>query len=188
VALQQTSGTQAPPEQRAQAQPVIGRYDGSKPGKHGTGTAGLTLGALGVVFGDIGTSPLYALQTVFTADHHAVKTTAPQVYGVISLVFWAIMIIVSVKYVSFIMRASNDGEGGIMALTALLKRQQFATRRTKLTLITLGLFGASLFYGDVTVQVPRAMDSRRLLRGSRVGRRTGRVGRSWRSGRSCVRC
>ena len=148
MALQQTSGTQAPPEQRAQAQPVTGRYDGSKPGKHGTGTAGLTLGALGVVFGDIGTSPLYALQTVFTADHHAVKTTAPQVYGVISLVFWAIMIIVSVKYVSFIMRASNDGEGGIMALTALLKRQQFATRRTKLTLITLGLFGASLFYGD----------------------------------------
>jgi len=148
VALQQTSGTQAPPEQRAQAQPVNGRYDGSKPGRHGTGTAGLTLGALGVVFGDIGTSPLYALQTVFTADQHAVKTTAPQVYGVISLVFWAIMIIVSVKYVSFIMRASNDGEGGIMALTALLKRQQFATRRTKLTLITLGLFGASLFYGD----------------------------------------
>jgi len=148
VALQETSGTQAPPEQRAQAQPVTGRYDGSKPGRHATGTAGLTLGALGVVFGDIGTSPLYALQTVFTADHHAVKTTAPQVYGVISLVFWAIMIIVSVKYVSFIMRASNDGEGGIMALTALLKRQQFATRRTKLTLITLGLFGASLFYGD----------------------------------------
>ena len=110
--------------------------------------AALTLGALGVVFGDIGTSPLYALQTVFTADHHAVKTTVPEVYGVISLVFWAIMIVVSVKYVSFIMRASNNGEGGIMALTALLKRQQFKTRRAKLVLITLGLFGASLFYGD----------------------------------------
>lgn len=126
----------------------VGRYDGTRPDRHRTGLAGLTLGALGVVFGDIGTSPLYALQTVFTADNHAVKNTVPQVYGVISLVFWAIMIIVSVKYVSFIMRASNEGEGGIMALTALLKRQQFASRRTKLWLITLGLFGASLFYGD----------------------------------------
>ena len=125
-----------------------GRYDGTRPDGRRTGMAALTLGALGVVFGDIGTSPLYALQTVFTADHHAVKTTVPEVYGVISLVFWAIMIVVSVKYVSFIMRASNDGEGGIMALTALLKRQQFKTRRAKLVLITLGLFGASLFYGD----------------------------------------
>ncbi len=125
-----------------------GRYDGTRPDKRHTGMAGLTLGALGVVFGDIGTSPLYALQTVFTADNHAVRTTVPEVYGVISLVFWAIMIVVSVKYVSFIMQASNDGEGGIMALTALLKRQQFKTRRAKLVLITLGLFGASLFYGD----------------------------------------
>ena len=83
--------------------------------------AALTLGALGVVFGDIGTSPLYALQTVFAADHHAVRPTQAGVYGVISLVFWTITIIVSVKYVTFIMRADNDGEGGIMALIALIQ-------------------------------------------------------------------
>ena len=83
--------------------------------------AALTLGALGVVFGDIGTSPLYAVQAVFTSDGHAVHVNQPEVYGVISLVFWSITMIVSVKYVSFIMRADNEGEGGIMALTALLQ-------------------------------------------------------------------
>ena len=83
--------------------------------------AALSFGALGVVFGDIGTSPLYALQTVFAADHHAVRATQSGVYGVISLVFWTITIIVSVKYVTFIMRADNHGEGGIMALIALIQ-------------------------------------------------------------------
>ena len=73
----------------------------------------LTLGALGVVFGDIGTSPLYAMQTVFHADHGEVPTSLSAVYGVLSLVFWAVTIIVSIKYVTFIMRADNDGEGGI---------------------------------------------------------------------------
>jgi KUP system potassium uptake protein len=113
-----------------------------------TGLATLTLGALGVVFGDIGTSPLYALQTVFTADHHAVHATAGDVYGVISLVFWSITMVVSVKYVTFIMRADNGGEGGIMALTALLQGARLDSRRVKLTLVTLGVLGASLFYGD----------------------------------------
>jgi KUP system potassium uptake protein len=110
--------------------------------------AALTLGALGVVFGDIGTSPLYALQTVFTADNHAVHVTPGEVYGVISLVFWSITMIVSVKYVSFIMRADNQGEGGIMALTALLDGARLKNATAKLTLVTLGIFGASLFYGD----------------------------------------
>ena len=110
--------------------------------------AALTLGALGVVFGDIGTSPLYALQTVFTADGHAVHTTPAEVYGVISLVFWSITMVVSVKYVTFIMRADNDGEGGIMALTALVQRANVKSNTAKLTLITLGILGASLFYGD----------------------------------------
>jgi KUP system potassium uptake protein len=108
----------------------------------------LMLGALGVVFGDIGTSPLYALQTVFTADGHAVHATPGDVYGVISLVFWSITMIVSVKYVTFIMRADNQGEGGIMALTALLQGAKIKSTKTKLTLITLGILGASLFYGD----------------------------------------
>jgi KUP system potassium uptake protein len=110
--------------------------------------AALTLGALGVVFGDIGTSPLYALKTVFTADGHAVHATPGEVYGVISLVFWSITMIVSVKYVTFIMRADNGGEGGIMALTALVEGLTLRSARAKLTLLTLGILGASLFYGD----------------------------------------
>ena len=113
-----------------------------------TGAAALTLGALGVVFGDIGTSPLYALQTVFTSDHHAVHTTPSDVYGVISLVFWSITMVVSAKYVTFIMRADNDGEGGIMALTALVQRARVKSAMAKLLLVTLGILGASLFYGD----------------------------------------
>jgi KUP system potassium uptake protein len=113
-----------------------------------TGAAALTLGALGVVFGDIGTSPLYALQTVFTSDHHAVHATSADVYGVISLVFWSITLIVSIKYVTFIMRADNDGEGGIMALTALVERARVKSPMAKLALLTLGILGASLFYGD----------------------------------------
>ncbi|HEY2216298.1 MAG TPA: KUP/HAK/KT family potassium transporter, partial [Solirubrobacteraceae bacterium] len=112
------------------------------------GIAALTLGALGVVFGDIGTSPLYALQTVFTADHHAVHTTSGDVYGVISLVFWTITMVVSVKYVTFIMRADNGGEGGIMALTALVQGAKVKRAMTKTALVTLGILGASLFYGD----------------------------------------
>ena len=125
-----------------------GRYDGSRPDLHRSGLAVLTLGALGVVFGDIGTSPLYAIQTVFSADHARVHTHPVEVYGVISLVFWAITIIVSVKYVGFILRADNNGEGGIMALTALLQKNPLKTKRGKAVLIALGVFGASLFYGD----------------------------------------
>ncbi len=108
----------------------------------------LTLGALGVVFGDIGTSPLYALQTVFSAENHIVRPDRGSVYGVISLIFWAITSIVSVKYVTFIMRADNDGEGGIMALIALLQRVRLKGAMAKAALVALGIFGASLFYGD----------------------------------------
>src|SRR5438552_1756713 len=115
-----------------------------------TGRA-LALGALGVVFGDIGTSPLYALQTVFTADHHAVHTTPGDVYGVVSLVFWSITLIVSVKYVTFVMRADNDGEGGIMALTALVQAASRRHSAAKRTLVALGILGAALFFGDAVV-------------------------------------
>jgi KUP system potassium uptake protein len=111
------------------------------------GTIALTLAALGVVFGDIGTSPLYALQAVFSVDHSAIKPDADTVYGVISLVFWSITVIVSVKYVTFVMRADNEGEGGIMALIALLQQVAMSVRG-KALLIALGVFGASLFYGD----------------------------------------
>ena len=126
--------------------------DGAKPGgrspAHRAGAAALTLGALGVVFGDIGTSPLYALQTVFHADHGAVPTSDSAIYGVLSLIFWSVTIIVSVKYLTLIMRADNDGEGGIMALIALIKGAGPTTRRSRMALIALGIFGAALFYGD----------------------------------------
>src|SRR3954468_8257683 len=116
--------------------------------RHHAGLAVLSLGALGIVFGDIGTSPLYALQTVFAADEHAVRPTESGVYGVISLVFWAVTIIVSIKYVVFIMRADNEGEGGIMALIALIRNVGLKRRSAQVTLVALGIFGASLFYGD----------------------------------------
>ncbi len=109
------------------------------------------LGALGVVFGDIGTSPLYALQTVFSLDHGAVRPTPGDVYGVISLVFWSVTLIVSVKYVTVVMRADNDGEGGVMALAALARRVLGAgSGRTK-AVLALGVLGASLFYGDSVI-------------------------------------
>ena len=84
--------------------------------------ATLTLAALGVVYGDIGTSPLYALKEVFGGAHHPVPIDEANVLGILSLVFWALMIVVSIKYIVFIMRANNKGEGGIMALMALVLR------------------------------------------------------------------
>jgi KUP system potassium uptake protein len=122
--------------------------DRAAPAAHRTGRAALVLGALGVVFGDIGTSPLYALQTVFHADHGAVPTTQSAVYGVFSLVFWSVTIIVSLKYLTFIMRADNEGEGGIMALIALIRGAGPAGRMAQMALVALGIFGAALFYGD----------------------------------------
>src|SRR3954466_5121108 len=111
------------------------------------GRAAVTLAALGIVFGDIGTSPLYALRAVFTTGK-GVDATHAEVYGVISLVFWAITLVVSVKYVTLILRADNDGEGGIMALIALLDRVHPSRALGKAALVGLGIFGASLFYGD----------------------------------------
>ena len=90
--------------------------------RHRSAAGGLVLAALGIVFGDIGTSPLYALQTVFSIDHGAVRPTEGDVYGVISMMFWSVTLIVSIKYISVLMRADNDGEGGVMALTALARR------------------------------------------------------------------
>ncbi len=109
--------------------------------------AAVVLGAIGVVFGDIGTSPLYTLRTVF-APEHGLEPAASAVFGVVSLIFWAITLIVSVKYVTFIMRADNDGEGGIMALIALIQRANLRSRGAQIALVLLGVFGASLFYGD----------------------------------------
>ncbi len=113
---------------------------------------GLVLGALGIVYGDIGTSPLYAMKTVFSIDNDAVRVTSGDVYGVVSLVFWSILLIVSAKYVVMIMRADNGGEGGVMALAALVRRVLGdATTKATMAVLTLGVLGASLFYGDSVI-------------------------------------
>lgn len=110
--------------------------------------ATLTLAALGIVYGDIGTSPLYAIKEVFGSMHHPVPITPENVLGILSLFFWSLIIVVTLKYVSFIMRANNKGEGGIIALMTLaLQKGVPGTWQQKL-LVTLGLFGAALFYGD----------------------------------------
>jgi len=113
--------------------------------------AALAVGALGVVFGDIGTSPLYSLQTVFAIDGGAIRPVALDVYGVISLVFWAVLLIVSIKYVAFVMRAGNDGEGGIMALAALIRRSVAGRTTMVATAVLFGVIGASLFFGDSVI-------------------------------------
>ncbi|MFB7933886.1 potassium transporter Kup [Streptomyces sp. NPDC056039] len=117
---------------------------------HDTVRLAVVIGALGVVFGDIGTSPIYTLQTVFNpSDPHPVPVSTDNVYGVVSLVFWSVMIIVTVTYVLLAMRADNDGEGGIMALITLLRRWSSQRgRRAAAALAALGIFGASLFFGD----------------------------------------
>ncbi|MCX7169593.1 MAG: potassium transporter Kup [Proteobacteria bacterium] len=110
--------------------------------------AALSLAALGVVYGDIGTSPLYALKEVFGSTHHPVPITPDNVLGILSLILWSLMVVVSLKYVSFIMRADNKGEGGIMALMALALRPMPADSLQRKLILILGLFGAALFYGD----------------------------------------
>jgi KUP system potassium uptake protein len=119
-------------------------------GRRAAARGALAVGALGVVFGDIGTSPLYTVQTVFDpTDPHPVQVSHDTIFGIISLIFWAVTIIVTVTYVVLVMRADNDGEGGIMALIALIRRRALpGGARAKAVLAGLGIFGASLFFGD----------------------------------------
>ncbi|HYG88704.1 MAG TPA: potassium transporter Kup [Azospirillum sp.] len=120
----------------------------SKAAEPGAGrAAALTLGALGVVFGDIGTSPLYTLRECFSPEHGLALTPA-NIMGIMSLVFWALVITVSVKYVLFVMRADNKGEGGILSLLALATNSRPDATGRLSKLMALGLFGAALFYGD----------------------------------------
>ncbi len=107
----------------------------------------LTLGAIGVVFGDIGTSPLYALKESFHAAH-GLPISLENVLGILSMIFWSLMLVVSLKYVAVIMRAHNNGEGGIMALLALNMRDPQISPRKKMLVVAVGLFGAALFLGD----------------------------------------
>ncbi|AWN17123.1 Kup system potassium uptake protein [Salinisphaera sp. LB1] len=110
----------------------------------------LCLAALGIVYGDIGTSPIYALREAFYA-HASIGTQAANVYGVLSLMFWSLIIVISVKYLSVVMRASNNGEGGIIALVALLNPWKTEKTSRRYILMLLGLFGAALLYGDGTI-------------------------------------
>ena len=125
-----------------------GVKDGAGSPVHGKLPA-LTLGALGVVFGDIGTSPIYALKESFVGHHPLVVDTL-HIYGVLSLIFWTMMMIVTVKYVFIVMRADNDGEGGSMALLALISRRLGETRWTP-TVAMLGVVATALFYGDAII-------------------------------------
>jgi KUP system potassium uptake protein len=138
AAEQPAPGTSSPPARRSPGHPAA----------HGEGLFGLALGALGIVFGDIGTSPLYAMQTVFSIDRNAVQPTADDVYGVVSLIFWSVTLVVTIKYVVFVLRADNDGEGGVMALAALVRGMSATNPRRAAIALSLGVVGASLFYGD----------------------------------------
>ena len=117
------------------------------PSTRGLPLAALTIGALGIVYGDIGTSPLYALRECFHGAH-GIAATRDNILGVLSLIFWSLTLIISIKYLVFVMRADNKGEGGILALLALVSQQRQPHTGTRVSLIALGLFGAALLYGD----------------------------------------
>jgi KUP system potassium uptake protein len=128
--------------------PSINRESAAQGQGHGrAGLAGLVVGAIGVVFGDIGTSPLYTLKEAFSA-HYGLVANHDTVLGILSLVFWALMLVVTLKYVTIIMRADNEGEGGIMALMALAQRTLPKGSKSAYGVGILGVFGAALFFGD----------------------------------------
>src|SRR5688500_4828661 len=109
--------------------------------------AKLSLGAIGIVYGDIGTSPIYAFRETF-AGHHPLIPDVNHVYGVLSLIFWSMMLVVTIKYVTIITRADNKGEGGSLALLALISRRSEGQRRWTNGIVLLGVFATALFYGD----------------------------------------
>jgi KUP system potassium uptake protein len=115
---------------------------------HKTKISALTLAALGVVFGDIGTSPLYTLQTIFSTDSHSVPLTQANIFGILSLIFWTLIMVTSVKYIAFIMQADNRGEGGIMSLLALTKQYTTGNEKKQLLISFLGILGACMFFAD----------------------------------------
>jgi KUP system potassium uptake protein len=124
--------------------PVVPVTDAAERGNGGV--AALAFGALGIVYGDIGTSPLYAFRESF--EHADLDVTRANAYGVASIVFWALVVIISVKYLALVMRADNHGEGGILALTALLLPKRGLPTGAKRAIIALGVFGTALLYGD----------------------------------------
>ncbi|OHE84417.1 MAG: potassium transporter Kup [Lysobacterales bacterium RIFOXYD1_FULL_69_11] len=124
------------------------RHEQAGSHSHGNvGLGGLVVGAIGVVFGDIGTSPLYTIREAFS-PHYGLVADHDTVLGVLSMIFWSLMLVVTLKYVTIIMRADNEGEGGIMALMALAQRSLASGSRSAYLVGILGIFGASLFFGD----------------------------------------
>ena len=117
-----------------------------EPGQHQGSAAALAVGAIGVVFGDIGTSPLYAMRDTFNG-HHPLPLDILHLYGIVSLMFWSMMIIVTIKYVTVIMRADNKGEGGSLALLALINKN-VPGKKWSAGIVLLGVFATALFYGD----------------------------------------
>ncbi|HEX6571820.1 MAG TPA: KUP/HAK/KT family potassium transporter, partial [Steroidobacteraceae bacterium] len=113
---------------------------------HPQGILKLAVGAIGIVFGDIGTSPIYAFRETF-AGHHPIVPNHTHIHGVLSLIFWSMMVVVTIKYVGVIMRADNKGEGGSLALLALISRE-VPGRRWTAGIVMLGVFACALFYGD----------------------------------------
>src|SRR4051812_9032718 len=134
-----------PPTKLSVAPPATNKPEESKK----TACFVLALGALGVVYGDIGTSPLYALRECFYGEH-GIAVTHNNILGVLSLIFWSLIAIISVKYLTFVMRADNKGEGGILALMALAfpEAKGLSNKLPRRFLVALGVFGASLLYGD----------------------------------------
>src|SRR3712207_5839190 len=135
------NATAAAPELPADRPPAAHHPQGS--------LAKLMVGAIGIVYGDIGTSPIYAFRETF-AGHHPLTPDAVHIYGVLSLIFWSMMLVVSLKYVTIIMRADNKGEGGSLALLALINRVTQGDRKRRWTsgIVLLGVFATALFYGD----------------------------------------
>ena len=115
--------------------------------------AALTLGSIGVVYGDIGTSPLYAFREAVVAASDGGQVTAPGVLGVLSLILWALMVVVTMKYVLILLRADNHGEGGTLALMALAQRAviKAGTTRAAAVIVLLGVISGALFYGDAVI-------------------------------------
>src|ERR671931_1897243 len=118
--------------------------------KRALGKTALVIGALGVVFGDIGTSPIYTIQTAFDpSDPHPIQESLQSIFGVVSLIFWAVTLIVTIKYVGLVMSADNHGEGGIMALISQIRELgKGVPKRVTFVLAGLAVFGAALFFGD----------------------------------------
>ena len=115
--------------------------------KHNAGMFALSLGALGVVFGDIGTSPLYAIREIFSIGNNILALNEANMLGILSLIFWSLLSIVSFKYIHYIMKANNNGEGGIMALLSLASRNA-KSKRKKMLIMAIGMLGACMFYAD----------------------------------------